>query len=376
MQRPVKFALIVTAALALAGMAWSRFGGPGGRPRHAREDRLYIYNWADFIGHNTIAEFERETGIKVVYDTYDSDETMDARLMAGDSGYDVVNASAAYFGLEIRAGVYEPLTKADLPGWRNLDPHALAAMAAYDPGNRHAMPYLHSINGFAYNVDMIRARMPDAPVDSLRMLFDPKVISHFADCGVTFLDSPQDVIELALRYLHLDPDTTRPADFAAAARLLMKVRPYVRSFDSVGYMNGLANRDLCIAMSYSSDYAEARQRAASVGVHLDLAFTVPVEGANLDYSALLIPVGAPHPRAAYEFLNFMLRPRVIATVTNQIFYGNDNLASRPYVDPWIRADPAIYPTPRTAARLYQSPEIGTATQRLMTRTWTRIKTGT
>ncbi len=338
-------------------------------------NRLYIYNWADFIGHHTIAEFERETGVKVIYDTYDAEETMEARLMAGSAGYDVVSASTNFFGREIRAGVYQKLDKSKLSNWKNLDPHVLAIQSAYDPGNAYAVPYLHAINGFAYNVDMIKARMPDAPVDSLDMIFDPKVIAKFADCGVTFLDSPEDVIELALRYLKLDPNTKRPQDFAAAERLLLKVRPYVRAFDSEEYMNGLANREVCIAMSWSSDYAQARERALAVGVKLNLAFTVPKEGANLTFSSFLIPVGAPHLEAAYRFLNFMLRPDVIAEVTNQIYYGNDNLAARPLVNPHILNDPTLYPTPAIETRLYQSAEIDAATERLMTRTWTRIKTG-
>ncbi len=365
-RRAIAAALLALVAVVVFGLVSVR--------SHVK-NRLYIYNWADFIGHNTIAEFERETGIKVNYDTYDAEETMEARLMAGSSGYDVVSASTNFFGREIRAGVYQKLDKSKLGNWKNLDPHVLAIQAAYDPGNAYAVPYLHSINGFAYNIDMIKARMPDAPVDSLDMIFDPKVISKFADCGVTFLDSPEDVIELALRYLKLDPNTKRPQDFAAAERLLLKVRPYVRAFDSEEYMNGLANREICIAMSWSSDYAEARERARAVGVKLNLAFTVPKEGANLTFSSFLIPVGAPHPEAAYRFLNFMLRPDVIAEVTNQIYYGNDNLAARPLVNPRILADPTLYPTPAIEARLYQSAEIDAATERLLTRTWTHIKTG-
>ncbi|HUX74823.1 MAG TPA: polyamine ABC transporter substrate-binding protein [Steroidobacteraceae bacterium] len=362
---------ITVAVLALVIVAFFSFWSM----QSQGQNRLYIYNWADFIGHHTIAEFEHATGIQVTYDTYDAEETMEARLMAGSSGYDVVSASTDFFGREIRAGVYQRLDKSKLSNWKNLDPHVLAIQAAYDPGNAHAVPYLHSINGFAYNVDMIEARMPNAPVDSLDMIFDPKVISKFADCGVTFLDSPEDVIDLALRYLKLDPNSHRAQDFAAAERLLLKVRPYVRAFDSTEYMNGLANRDICIAMSWSSDYAEARQRALAVGVKLNLAFTVPKEGANLTFSSFLIPVGAPHLAAAYKFLNYMLRPDVIAEVTNQIYYGNDNLAARPLVNPRILADPTLYPTPAIEARLYRSTELDAATERLLTRTWTRIKTG-
>ncbi len=340
----------------------------------AEEKKLFIYNWTDFIGPQTIQTFERSTGIKVTYDVYDAEETMEARLMAGSSGYDVVSASTDFFSREIKAGVYEPLDKSKLPNWKNLDPHVLAMQAAYDPGNAHAVPYLHSINGFAYNVDMIKARMPNAPVDSLDMLFKPEVVAKFADCGVTFLDSAEDVLQLALRYLGLDPNTTKAADFKAAEDMILKVRPYIRSFDSAEYMNGLANQEVCVAMSWSSDYALSRARARAVGVNLNLAFTVPKEGANQTFSSLLIPVGAPHPEAAYAFINFILRPDVIAEISNSIYYGNDNIASRPLVDPRILNDVTLYPTPDVEARLYRSAEVSAATERIRTRTWTRIKT--
>jgi putrescine transport system substrate-binding protein len=295
-------------------------------------------------------------------------------LMAGSSGYDVVSASTDFFSREIKAGVYEELDKSKLPNWKNLDPRILAIQAAYDPNNAHAVPYLHSINGFAYNVDMVKARMPDAPVDSLDMLFKPEVVSKFADCGVTFLDSAEDTIQLALKYLGLDPNTTKREDFKAAEALLLKVRPYIRSFDSSEYMNGLANREVCVAMSWSSDYALSHARAKAVGVNVNLAFTVPKEGANQTFSSLLIPAGAPHPEAAYQFINFILRPEVIAEITNSIYYGNDNIASRPLVDARILSDVTLYPTPEIEARLYKSAEVTAATERIRTRTWTRVKT--
>ena len=340
----------------------------------AADKQLFIYNWTDFIGPDTIAKFEKQTGIKVTYDVYDAEETMEARLMAGSSGYDVVSASTDFFSREIRAGVYLPLDKSKLPNWRNLDPRILAIQAAYDPGNAHAVPYLHSINGFAYNVDMVKARMPDAPVDSLDMLFKPEVVAKFADCGVTFLDSAEDVLQLALKYLGLDPNSTRPEDFKAAETLLLKVRPFVRSFDSAEFMNGLANREVCVAMSWSSDYALSRARARAVGIDVKLAFTVPKEGANQTFSSLLIPEGAPHPDAAYQFINFILRPDIIAEISNSIYYGNDNIASRPLVDLRILGDVTLYPTPEIEARLYRSAEVSAATERIRTRTWTRVKT--
>src|SRR5450631_4527348 len=185
------------------------------------------------------------------------------------SGYDVVGASTEFFSREIKAGVYQRLDKSKLPNWSNLDPRILAIQAAYDPGNAHAVPYLHSINGFAYNIDMIKARMPNAPVDSLDMIFKPEVVSKFADCGVTFLDSAEDVLQLALRYLGLDPNSTNAKDFEAAEAMLLKVRPFIRSFDSSEYMNGLANKEVCVARSWSSDYALSSARARAVGVRVN-----------------------------------------------------------------------------------------------------------
>jgi putrescine transport system substrate-binding protein len=360
--------LLLSALVAVLG------ADAGAAAAAAEEKRLFIYNWTDFIGHDTIAEFEKLTGIQVTYDVYDSEESMDARLLAGSSGYDVVFASTEYFGREIKAGVYIPLDRTKLPNWKNLDPRILAIQTVHDPGNAHSVPYMHAINGFAYNSDMITARMPNAPVDSLDMLFKPEIVSKFADCGVTFLDSAADTLMLALQYLGLDPNTTKREDYKAAEDLLLKVRPYVRSFDSAEYLNGLANQEICIAMSWSSDYALSRARARAVGVNVNLAFTVPKEGANQNFTSLLIPEGAPHPEAAHRFLNFMLRPDVIAEITNEIYYGNDNIASRYLINPAILGDPTLYPTPAIEARLYRAAETSAATERIRTRTWTRVKT--
>ena len=342
----------------------------------AEEKRLHVYNWADFIGTRTLQRFERETGIKVVYDTYDAEETMEAKLLAGASGYDVVSASTNFFSREIKAGVYRPLDKRKLPNWKNLDPKVLALQLPADPGNAHAVPYLHAINGFAYNVDMIKARMPNAPLDSLDMLFNPDVVRRFADCGVSLLDSPDDTMQLALAYLGLDPNSRKREDFEAVQRMLARVRPYIRKFDSVEYMNSLADGDLCIAMSWSSDYANIMARAREAGAQVRLAFTIPREGANLTFSSLLVPADAPHPEAAHKFLNFILQPDVIAEITNEIYYGNSNRAANALVRPEILNDPAIYPNDKVKARLYTTEEMDIATQRVRTRIWTRITTGT
>jgi len=344
-------------------------------PARAEDQQLNIYNWADYIGKDTVAAFEKQTGIKVEYDTYDSDAALEAKVMAGESGYDLVTTSTDFFGRQIKAGVYQALDKSKLSNWKNLDPAILAVMAADDPGNAHAVPYLHGVNGFAYNVDMIKARMPNAPLNSLDMIFKPEILSKFADCGVSFMDNAEDVIQLALNYLHLDPNSQRKEDFQAVEKLLLSVRPYIRTFDSEAFMNALPNKDLCIAMSWSGDYQTALTRAQAAGVKIDLAFTVPKEGANIWYDAWLIPAGAPHPEAALKFLNFILQPKVIAAISNDIHYGNDNLAANAFVEPAILANPAIYPTQVMAKTLYESHEVSPATERLRTRAWTRIKTG-
>jgi putrescine transport system substrate-binding protein len=362
-------------AAAIAALCAGACGDHRPATRAAEERVLHIYNWADYIGHDTIAEFERRTHIKVVYELYDSNQTLEAILLAGHSGYDIVSTTTGYYGHQIKAGAYLPLDRAKLPNWKYLDPAVLAIQATADPGNRYAVPYLHAMNGIAYNVDMVKARMPDAPTDSLAMIFDPRVVAKFKDCGVTFLDSPEDVIQLALAYLHLDPNSRRVEDLEAAEKLVLAVRPNIRTFDSNDYWHQLASKETCVAIAWSSDYSVAQMRAREDGTGANLAFILPKEGSNITYNAFLIPASAPHPLAAHEFLNFILDPKVIAEITNDIRYGNDNLGARPFVAPDILEDPAVYPPPQLRARLYLPAELGADYDRLRTRAWTRIKTG-
>ncbi len=366
---------LAAAAAGLALCAAACGGRHSAAPPGTEEQVLNIYNWADYVGYHTIAEFERQTHIKVVYELYDSNQTLEAKMLAGRSGYDIVSTTTAFYGRQIKAGAYMPLDRSKLPNWRNLDPAVLAIQSQADPGNRYAVPYLHAMNGFVYNVDLVKARMPDAPTDSLAMIFDPKVIAHFADCGVTFLDSPEDVIQLALAYLHLDPNSPRVEDLQAAERAVMAVRPYIRTFDSNDYWHQLASKEICLGVAWSSDYSVAQARAREDGTGAHLAFTLPKEGSNITYNAFLIPASAPHPEAAHKFLNFILEPRVIAEITNDIHYGNDNLAARPFVKSEILGDPAVYPPPELRARLYLPAELGPDYDRLRTRVWTHIKTG-
>lgn len=364
-------ALAAVLAAALCATAC----GAGRHAPGAEEPVLNIYNWADYIGSDTIAEFERRTHIKVVYQYYDSNQTLEAKMLTGHSGYDIVSTTTGFYGHQIKAGAYMPLDRSKLSNWKNLDPAVLAVQSQADPGNRYAVPYLHAMNGFAYNVDMVKARMPDAPTGSLAMVFDPKVTAHFADCGITFLDSPEDVMQLALAYLHLDPNSQRIEDLHAAEKLLMAVRPYIRTFDSNEYFQQLASKEICLALAWSSDYYVAQARAREDGTGAHLAFVLPKEGSNITYNAFLIPASAPHPEAAHKFLNFILEPKVIAAITNDIHYGNDNLAARPFVNPDILADPAVYPTPEVRARLYLPTELNADYYRQRTRAWTHIKTG-
>lgn len=374
-------ALLAAAALASACGAPSSPGPADHAGARARESepaaaaQLNIYNWADYIGHHTIEEFERATHIKVVYETFDSNETLEATLMVGHSGYDIVSTTTAFYGRQIKAGAYLPLDKSKLPNLHNIDPAVMAIQAQVDPGNRYAVPYLHAMNGFAYNVEEIKRRMPDAPTDSLAMLFDPAVIAKFADCGVTFLDSPEDVIQLALAYLHRDPNSQSLEDLDAAERTVLAVRPYIRTFDSNDYWHQLASKDVCLSIAWSSDYFVAQSLAREDGTGVKLAFTLPKEGSNITYNAFLIPASAPHPGAALAFLNFILDPKVIAEITNDIHYGNDNLAARPFVNPAILSDPSIYPPPALRSRLYLPKELAPDYDRARTRAWTRIKTG-
>jgi putrescine transport system substrate-binding protein len=367
--------VVVLAAVAALMAGCGGHQAPSAASPDGEEQVLNIYNWADYIGYRTIAEFERATHIKVVYQTYDSNQTLEANLMVGHSGYDLVSTTTGFYGRQIRAGAYLPLDKSKLPNLKNIDPAVLAIQAQVDPGNRYAVPYLHAMNGFVYEVDAVRARMPDAPTDSLAMLFDPKVVSKFADCGVTFLDSPEDVIQLALAYLHKDPNSQSLEDLEAAERTVMAVRPYIRNFDSNSYWHQLASKEICVAIAWSSDYSVAQARAREDGTGAHLAFTLPKEGSNITYNAFLIPASAPHREAAHRFLNFILEPRVIAEITNDIHYGNDNLAARPYVEKRILEDPAVYPPPEQRARLYLPAEPGAEYDRARTRVWTRIKTG-
>ena len=334
--RSAKPALMALAAVSLAAISATWL------PPDARaEGELNIYNWSDYIGENTVANFEKEYNVKVRYDTYDGNETLEAKLVVGATGYDIVFPSSSFFARQIKSGLYLKLDRSKLSNWSNLDQWVLKNQAAYDPGNVYAVPYMWGTNGFTYNVDMIKERMADAPVDSLRMMFDPDVLWKFQDCGVSWLDAP----------------------------------PFNRLIDSQQYLNSQPNKDVCMAMTWSGDYSVAAARAEEAGVEINLSYTVPKEGSNLWFDAMLIPKDAPHPDNALLFLNYMMRPDVIAACTDYIGYANGNEASKKLISPDILADQAIYPNEETQKRMFQSVVRDEAVQRVITREWTRLKTG-
>jgi putrescine transport system substrate-binding protein len=363
-------AFVVTVFAAITGML------PGAAKAQDAEKVLNISNWADYIDMEKVKEFEKEFGIKVNYDTYDGDETLEAKLMTGHAGYDVVFPSSNFFAKDIRAGLYQKLNRSILTNQHNIDKWILDLLSKQaDPGNQYAAPYNFGTNGFTYNVDMINQRMKNAPVDSLQMIFDPAVLSKFKDCGVSFLDSAEDVFPLALAYMGKNPTSQDPADIKAAAEMLAKVRPYIRKFDSAGYLSDLPNKDLCIAMSWSGDYATATQRAADAHVKINLAYTIPKEGTNIWFDGMLVPKDAPHPKNAMLFINYMLRPDVAAANTNATYYATANMAAMQYVNKDILDDPAIYPDAKVLANGYPSVVRDPDVQKLIIREWTRFKTG-
>jgi putrescine transport system substrate-binding protein len=334
-----------------------------------------VYNWADYIGETTIADFEAETGIRVNYDVYDASPTVDAKLMAGSSGYDVVVHSAAFSLRLLEAGIYRPLDRDRLPHWRHLDPALLKLFEKNDPGNLYGAPYMWGTTGFTYNEEMILERMPDAPVDSAAMIFDPAIASRFADCGISLLDAPTDVIPMVMHYLDRPPSSVAPDDLAAAVDTLQGVRPFIKYFSSTRFLLDMPAREVCIAGSWSGDYAVASARAHEAGLDMTLRYTVPREGSTLWFDALYIPADAPHPDSAHRFIDFLLRPEVIASISNYVGYANANRDATPMVNPRYAADPAIYPTPEIMQRLTSGPVYPPKMERRRTRAWTRAKSG-
>jgi putrescine transport system substrate-binding protein len=341
----------------------------------AEEPVLNVYNWADYIGETTLADFESEFGIEVNYDMYDATAVVEAKLLSGRTGYDVVLQALRYSSRLIPEGAFRPLDRDKLPLWDNLDPWVLAMMARYDPGNRHAVPYMWGTTGFAYNVGLVLERMPDAPLDSAALVFDPRNAARFADCGISLLDESTTVIPLVMLYLGYPAQSIDPDQLAEAEAVLKSIRPYIRYFSSAKLINDLPNGEVCIAMSWSGDYAQAQARAEEEGIDIELAYAVPREGTTIFLDSLLIPADAPHPENAHRFLNYLMRPEVIAPISDLLRYANANRASLPLLDPELVNDPAAYPPLEHRAGWQAGRVYDPKLERRRTRAWSRVKTG-
>ena len=285
---------------------------------------LNLFIWSDYLAPNTLSDFEKQTGIKVHAAYYDSNETLETKLLAGSSGYDVVVPTASYFERQIKAGVYLKLDKSKLPNLKNMDPQLMARVAMHDPDNAHGVIYMWGTNGIGYNEKMVKALMPDAPLDSWRLVFDPAVAAKIAKCGISVLDSPAEMMRAVLNYLGKDPNSQKPEDVQAAEATLLKIRPYIRNINSSEYIEALANGDLCVAVGYNGDVLQARDRARDANKGIDIKYVVPKEGSILWFDMLAIPKDAPHPEAAYAYINYIMEPKVIADISNFKRYANAN----------------------------------------------------
>jgi putrescine transport system substrate-binding protein len=333
-----------------------------------------VYNWSDYIDPTVVTDFQKEYGIKVNYDVFDSNEVLETKLLTGHTNYDVVAPSGAFLANQIQAGVYQKLNKALLPNLKNLDPAVAEKEAQYDPGNAYAITYMWITSGPGYNVAKIKQRMPDAPVDSWRMLYDPAVVAKFADCGVSLLDAPTEVVPTVLIYLGKDPNSTSLEDLQAAEKALMAVRPYIRYIHSSRYIDDMANGETCLALGWSGDIKQAHDRAKEAGKGIDIGYNIPKEGAVSNYDVMAIPADAPHPNNAHLFINFLLRPEIAARSTNLVKYANGDTPTAAISDA-IRNDPGVYPPPEVMAKLHPEPARTPDYLRVLTRMWTRVKTG-
>jgi putrescine transport system substrate-binding protein len=341
----------------------------------AQEKVVNVYNWSDYIDESILADFTKETGIKVVYDVFDSNEILETKLLAGGSGYDVVVPTAHFLARQIEAGVFQKLDKSKLPNISNMWDVVSQRVAKYDPGNEYAVNYMWGTTGIGYNTKKVQDALGIDKIDSWDVFFNPDKLSKLADCGVYVLDSPTDILPTALKYLGLNPETTSPDDFAKAEEAMMKIRPHIRKFHSSEYINALANGDICLAIGWSGDIFQARDRAAEADQGVAIAYSVPKEGAEMWFDMLAIPADAKHVDEAHAFLNYIMKPEVAAKASNYIFYANGNKTSQEFIDKEIREDPAIYPDEATLQNLFTVSPYDPKTQRVVTRMWTKIVTG-
>ena len=356
-------------ALALgSGAAWAQ-----DKPNPERV--VNIYNWSDYIETKVLADFTRETGIKVVYDTYDSNEVLETKLLAGKTGYDVVVPSGTFLQRQIQAGLYQKLDKSKLPHASGLWPEVMARLATYDPGNQYAVNYMWFTTGIAFNVSKVAERLGDQTINSWDPVFKPDLLKKFADCGVYMLDSPEDLLTAVLNWQKLNPDSKNPADIRKAADLLGSLRKNVKKFHSSEYINALANGDICLAVGWAGDSFQARNRAREANNGIEIGYVIPKEGTLMSLDNLAIPKDAPHPDEAHAFIDYLMRPEVAARNTSVTNFANGVLASKPLVDKEVADNKSVYPDDATMKKLFTVTTYDAAVQKVVTREWTRVKTG-
>ncbi len=319
------------------------------------QPQVSVYNWTDYIGETTLADFQAKTGIKVIYDVFDSNETLEGKLLAGRTGYDVVVPSNHFLARQVKAGAFLKLDREQLPNFQNLDPKLLALLEKNDPGNAHSVPYLWGTNGIGYNVDKVKAVLGIDKIDSWAVLFEPENIKKLSACGVSMMDSADEVFPAMLNYMGMDPRSENPEDFKKAEAKLLQIRPYITYFHSSKYVSDLANGDICVAFGYSGDVFQAANRAKEAKNGVNIAYAIPKEGANLWFDLLAIPADAGNPKEAHAFINYLLDPQVIAKVSESVGYANPNPAAKQYMDPELVSNPEVYPSRKSSTNSTSPP---------------------
>ncbi len=364
----------VLATALLAGCGEAPPAAPPDRPP-PEEKVLNVYNWADYIGPTTLADFQAKTGIRVNYDTYDSNEILETKLLTGRTGYDIAVPSLTNFERLANAGAFRKLDRSLLPNLAHMDPWVMRSMAVNDPGNAYAIPYMWGTIGIGYVPERVERVLGTATIDSWGALFDPAVASKLAACGIAMLDAPEDVFASALVYLGRDPNSESAEDLAAAEALLQRVRPYFRYIDAYRHVDDLASGEICVSLSWNGQIVQAQARGARSVKPVRVAYANPKEGSTLWFDAVGIPADAPHPANAHAFLNFLMEPEVIAAISQEIRYANGNAAAREIMDDSLTGDPSVYPPPATVDKLQPFKTHTQAYSRELNRAWTRIKTG-
>ena len=343
----------------------------------AQAQEVRVYNWSDYIDESLLEKFESETGIDLIYDVFDSNEVLETKMLAGSSGYDVVVPTGSFLQRQIMAGAFQKLDKSKLPNLENMWDVIEERTAQYDPDNEYSVNYMWGTTGIGVNVAKVKEVLgEDAPIDSLDLIFDPANMEKLAACGVYFLDAPTEVIPAVLKYIGEDPDSKDAEVIAKTEPVLMAVRPYISKFHSSEYINALANGDICVAFGWSGDILQARDRAAEADNGITIAYNAPKEGALMWFDQMAIPADAPNPDGALKFLNFMMDPQNMAAASNYVYYANGNKASQQYLNEDVIGDPAIYPSAETMKNLYTFTPYDPKVQRIVTRLWTKIKSGT